>query len=127
MSEEMVECRKEWLDNLLYENRRLKEKLNSINSLSITSDITTEYLDTNYNYYKNNCGKLYKMYKKKYLLIHDCKVVNEYDNYADAVKDGKRKYTLGNFIVQENVKEIQPLCINNNDYDTIENIPNIIY
>ena len=115
MSEEMIECRREWLDNLLYQNRILKEKLDSINSLSNTYDIYTEYLDTNYNYYRENCGKLYEMYKKKYLLIHDCKVIDEYDNYADAVKYGERNYGFGNFIVQENVKELQPLYINNDN------------
>lgn len=113
-SNEMVSYRKEYVDNLIYENRRLKEKLEEIERISSINDITNEVMDKNYKWYKDHCIELYNRYTKRYLLIHDCNVVGEYDNYLNAVNEGKNTYGFNNFIVQENLNEIVPLSIDSN-------------
>ena len=120
--------KEDYIKQLEYENKRLREKLNAIQELAHTSDIHTEAIDKNYDYYKNNLEEINKKYTKRYVLIHDCKVYGEYDTYGEAVEVGKNLFDFNNFIVQENIKTIYPLGINAIEDDIKKNICNkIVY
>ena len=58
-------------------------------------------LSKEFQYYIENQKKLSKKYLGKYLIIKDCKVVEAFDKEIDAYREGREKYGLGNFLLQQ--------------------------
>lgn len=102
----------DYVKQLEYENKRLKEKLNAIEKLAHNDDIYMETINKN-DYYKNSLEEIIKKCTKRFILIHDHKIYGEYDTCSEAVEDGKKLFKFNNnFIVRENEKSKYSLYIN---------------
>jgi len=52
-------------------------------------------------YFKKHQDELVERYEGKFLIIKDQKVEGAYDSEIDAYTDGKAKFELGTFLIQE--------------------------
>lgn len=62
-------------------------------------------IDINYQYFLNHQKELAKEFYGRYVVIKDQKVVGDYDSEIKAYLDAKKRYGLGNFIIQYCVPE----------------------
>ena len=58
-------------------------------------------LDKEFKYYLDNQDELVKKYNGRVLVIMGEQVVDDYDNYDDALFNSVKKYKLGSFLLQE--------------------------
>lgn len=59
-----------------------------------------EDLSKDFHYYLENQQELLKQYEGRYLIIVGCKVVGDYIDMAEAVRESQSRYGLGNFLLQ---------------------------
>ena len=55
----------------------------------------------NFEYYLSHQQELVSKYAGKYIVIHDCEVIGDYDNELKAIEETSKKYELGTFLVQK--------------------------
>lgn len=58
-------------------------------------------LQSEYEYYQNHLDDLVKNYHGKFIVIHQQRVVGEYDSMLDAYDDSMDKFELGSFLIME--------------------------
>lgn len=63
--------------------------------------MTDGYLQKQLDYFKKNQDELVKKYKGKFLVIKDQQVQGIYDTEIAAYTDAKKKFELGNFLIQQ--------------------------
>ena len=57
-------------------------------------------LEQDFEYYLLNQKEFVKKYPGKYLLIHEEKLVNVFDNELDAYRDAQEQFEPGTFLIQ---------------------------
>ena len=62
-------------------------------------------IDRNYQYFLNNRDYLARHYYGRFIIIYNQQVVEDFDSEIKAYIEGKKKYGLGNFIIQYCVPE----------------------
>ena len=62
-------------------------------------------LEKEFKYFQENLSELLKKYEGKFLVIKETSVEGVFDTYEDAITFGVTKYKLGEFLVQQCVKE----------------------
>ena len=55
----------------------------------------------NFEYYLSHQKELVAKYAGKYIVIHECEVVGDFDDELKAIEESSKKYELGSFIVQK--------------------------
>lgn len=63
-------------------------------------DKTKCMLDKEFKYFLDNQRDLVKKHPNKYLMIIGNEIVRVYSNHMKAYEEGKKKYGLGNFLIQ---------------------------
>nr|DAR07333.1 MAG TPA: hypothetical protein [Caudoviricetes sp.] len=55
----------------------------------------------NFEYFTKNQAELYQDYPDKYLVIKDCKVEGDFDDFDSALNWAASNFELGSFIIQQ--------------------------
>ena len=63
--------------------------------------MTNDYLQKQFEYFKSHQDELVEKYKGKFLVIKDQEVQDVYDTEMEAYADAKKKFGLGNFLIQQ--------------------------
>ena len=62
--------------------------------------MTSDYLQKQLEYFKSHQDEFVEKYKGKLLVIKDQEVQGVYDTEMEAYTDAKKKFGLGNFLIQ---------------------------
>ena len=63
--------------------------------------MTSATIRENYDYVQENLSYLLKLYRFKYILVHNKKVVGSFDTVSNAAREGVRNYgTKGDFLIE---------------------------
>jgi len=62
-------------------------------------------LEKEYKYFQDNLESLLKEHKGKFLIIKDASVQGIFNTYNEALANALTKYKLGQFLIQECIKE----------------------
>ena len=62
---------------------------------------TKELLNQYYLYFMNHLDEIFAKYKGKFVVIKDNSVVGSYNGEAEAYSEAVKKFTLGEFLIQE--------------------------
>lgn len=62
---------------------------------------TKELLNQYYSYFMNHLDEIFAKYKGKFVVIKDDSVVGSYNSEAEAYSEAVKKFTLGEFLIQE--------------------------
>lgn len=62
-------------------------------------------LEKEYKYFQENLDSLLKKHKGKFLIIKDSSVQGVFETYNQALTNALAKYKLGEFLIQECIKE----------------------
>lgn len=73
--------------------------------------MTQESLKNNWEYVKKNFNSLLNIYRNKYILVNNEKVVGSFDSYAAAANEGINNYGLYSGFLVEWITEKEPLNI----------------
>lgn len=65
--------------------------------------MTDKYLQKQLEYFKLHQDELVKKYRGKFLVIKDQKVQGFYNTETEAYTDAKKKFGLGNFLIQQSL------------------------
>lgn len=63
--------------------------------------MTSDYLQKQLEYFKSHQDELVEKYKGKFLVIKDQEVKGVYDTEIEAYTNAKKKFGLGNFLIQQ--------------------------
>ncbi|MDR3050057.1 MAG: hypothetical protein LBV16_09565 [Elusimicrobiota bacterium] len=57
--------------------------------------------DKNFKFFYDRMPELYKKYGHKFLVVKDCAILADYDDFDTALKETLKKEKLGTFLIQE--------------------------